>query len=127
MRCAEQHAHQPLVGAHETSSDPVFSEVIDEGASPVTAPASAPLPEWKTLPNVCVRCETQPAVEGSDFCLLCNLELYKALGEAAHTLFTRIEWLPGGAFRSSQGVLATYLSTSERFTSSRVLPWDRTR
>lgn len=42
----------------------------------------------------CLHCERSFAVEGSDFCLLCNVALFRALGDAANALVPRLG-MPG--------------------------------
>lgn len=52
---------------------------------------------WPALSNmvetdvVCVKCGEKPAQSGSEFCVMCRLELYKALSDARDDLSTRTE------------------------------------
>lgn len=44
-------------------------------------------------PPPCVRCRARQALNESDFCLHCHIALHHDLGDAAHELFTRMEFL----------------------------------
>ena len=38
--------------------------------------------------SVCVRCGGHEAMEASDFCINCKVDLFRSFGEASHELFT---------------------------------------
>jgi len=64
----------------------------------------------------CARCQEQPAAPGSDFCSACRMELYRAFGDAADELFTRLEVLeprPQPATETS-GLAMSVLSSLEQ-------------
>jgi hypothetical protein len=64
----------------------------------------------------CVRCKTKPAVEESDLCIYCILDLYRSLGDASNELFGQMEVLEEEP--ASGRTVVSLLRDKERLTGS---------
>lgn len=72
---------------------------------------------------LCVRCAKVETVEGSEFCLRCTLNLYRALGDAAEHLFTSLEYVANGNKRQSpMSVAGAFFEKRARAATSRINP-----
>lgn len=72
---------------------------------------------------VCTRCRKREAIEESDFCLACHLELDNALGAASRDLLSRVEFIEP-ARRRVQGpsVFDTYGEKRTEANKNAVVP-----
>lgn len=70
---------------------------------------------------VCVRCRMRPPMDDNDFCVYCQLDLYRTLGDAANDLFNRMEILepePEGP----ASVISAYEEKRRRTATSHINP-----
>ncbi len=70
---------------------------------------------------VCVRCNQRKAIEDSEFCIYCHLDLYRSLGDASKDLFSRMEFIepaPGGM----HNVVSSFRGTRRATPMSRINP-----
>jgi hypothetical protein len=122
--CAQcQYALEP--GRHRSSPGRV-PQLQDEhdGSTfePLPALLREPSGEGPPPEEHCVRCQAQTAVEGSEFCFGCNLDLYRSLGDAAELLFTSLERMEERRHSTSLNVISAYEAKRRRTATSRIDP-----
>lgn len=90
--------------------------------TPAVLPSVESMVEQQADEPNCVRCARRTAVEGSEFCLACNLDLYRSLGDAAEHLFGSLEQLDVSRVTAGLNVISAYESKRQRTATSRIDP-----
>lgn len=94
---------------------------LEAPSEPVAEPARLTQEEEEASPEPpCVRCRIRPAVEETEFCLYCHIDLYSALGDAASGLFQRVEVLEEEEKETSLNVLSILEDKRARTATSRI-------
>ena len=119
--CAECAANAPEAPTQRSASEKRFIDAVarHSGLSRGTAEPAAPKePAAKTSKDIeeCVRCKERPAVEESDLCIYCMLDLYRSLGNASNELFGRMELLEEES--PSAPTVVSLLRDKEKLTGS---------
>jgi hypothetical protein len=70
----------------------------------------------------CVRCRARRALNESDFCLHCHIALHHDLGDAAHELFARMEFLEEHPAKKPLKVDAMLAEKRSRTATSHINP-----
>lgn len=84
-----------------------------------TLELSESLLPWDSL--VCVRCNSRPTIQDSDFCLRCQVALFSDLGDAATELFSSAG-LPDEHNRLTSGLSAAVEEKRKRAPTRRMNP-----
>ena len=69
--------------------------------------------------SACVRCGRHEAMEASDFCINCKVDLFRSFGEASHELFTDMASL-GQRTGSLGNTMSTLEQKRSRTATSRI-------
>lgn len=99
-------------------------EAAETAAAP--PPAAGPMPEIEVSaaeevdPRACVRCRKRHAMEDSDFCVGCQLELISALGDAAEEIFRTPPPPPLPPVASPTSLMNDLEEKRERTATSRI-------
>ncbi|HPO12185.1 MAG TPA: hypothetical protein PLI09_01965 [Candidatus Hydrogenedentes bacterium] len=70
---------------------------------------------------ICVRCNQRKAIEDSEFCIYCHLDLYRSLGDASKDLFSRMEYIGSGP-SGMHGVVSSLRETRRSTPMSHINP-----
>lgn len=71
----------------------------------------------------CLRCRERPARADSDFCINCQLDLYRALGDASRTLLRRMEMVGEEEMKGARMIVSS-IEDKRRFTAGMTEPAD---
>lgn len=85
---------------------------------PTSEPAAESPPEEREL--LCVRCRRHAAIDDSEFCLGCHLELIAALGEAAEEVFRTPPAPPAPPVSSAVSLMSDVADKRDRTATSRI-------